>query len=102
MNKNFIEMAIEGMDSEEILKKFHQFSSHGIDIHGFIKFLEYLLPLYELKKKEALTKIIRASYISVLDGIWENPMDQYLYGRLSELKKLAKFLNIKIKEEDAI
>ena len=102
MNKKFIEMAIEGMNSEEILKKFHQFSSHGIDVQGFIEFLKYLLPLYESKKKEALTQIIRATYTSIMDNIWEDPFDQYLYGHLSELKKLAKFLNIKIKKEDAV
>ena len=102
MNIKFIEMAIEGMDPDEILEKFNRLCSHGNDADAMIRFLEYLMPLYERKKEEALTKVIRATYTSLLDEIFEDPADLYLYGRLSELKKLAEHLNIKIKKEDAV
>ncbi len=101
MNRKFIEMAIEGMDPDEILEKFNHLCSHGNDPDCMIRFLEYLLPLYERKKEEALTKVIRETYTSLIDGIWEDPGDLYLYGRLNELKKLAEHLNIKIEKEDA-
>ncbi len=105
MNKKFIEMAIEGMDPDEILEKFYHLCSHGNDADCFLRFLRYLLPLYELKKKEALTKVIRATYTSILDSLWGDSIDQHLYSQLSELKKLAEHLEIEIEikvKEDAV
>ncbi len=102
MSKRLIDMVIEAMDPDEIRKKFHQLCSHGIDADGFMKFLEYLLPWYESNKKEVFTEIIRAAYTALIDGIWNDPGDIYLYSRLNELKKLSDYFNIKIEKEDAV
>ena len=97
MNRKFIDIAIQAMDSQEVLDKFNLLCNHGSDGECLIRFLNYILPLYEEKKKETLTKVIQACYTSLLDGIWEDPLDTYLYGRLNELEQLAKELEIDIK-----
>ena len=90
------------MSPEEIHEKFDKICRHGNDADRFMKFFEYLLPMYELRKKGIFTKIIKMTHISLVDAIWEDPMDLYLYGRLSELIKLANYLEIKIEKENAI
>lgn len=104
MNQKLIEMAIQNMDSDEILEKFYKLCQHGSDGDCLIRFLEYLFPLYESSKKAALTEIIRACHRSLIDETWDNPDDNYLHGRLNELKKIAEELDIDIKpkEKDAI
>jgi len=96
MAVNLTKMAIEEMDLKLMLKEFQKISNARVTTDVLLQFMESVIPMYESSKKEAIGKLIDSASIDLISQMWDDPMDIDLYGRLHELKKIAKTLKIEI------
>lgn len=96
MIEKLIEMTIKEMDPEELLKQFQKVNRTGINADVMLQFMESVIPMYENTKKEVFTKMVQSTYRDLVVQMWDDPMDSDLYGRISELKKIAETLKLEI------